>query len=83
MLSTLRKRRLERGLKVKELAEATGYSATLVSGVELLQVRPGERFRCAASDALDIAREDLFPEWDALDARARHNRFDASAVPVT
>lgn len=76
MLTTLRKRRLEHDLTVKQLAAAMGYSPELVSAVERLHARPSNRFRGKASNVLGVAESELFPEWDNLVAAAQRSNFE-------
>lgn len=77
MLTTLRKRRLESGLRVKELAEQMSVSPSLVSSVECLLIRPSSRFMERASVALGTPSDELFPEWNEIDKLAETS-FDDS-----
>jgi transcriptional regulator with XRE-family HTH domain len=63
-------------MKVKELAEAMGYSPELVSAVERLLSRPSPSFQARASAVLGVDESALFPEWRDLIERAEGQRFD-------
>jgi transcriptional regulator with XRE-family HTH domain len=62
MLTTLRYKRLAKGLKINEMAQAVGIHETLLSKIELRQSYCPPKWREKLANFLEVTTDEIFDE---------------------
>jgi len=70
IFSTIKQRRLERGLLQYQLAAATKINPVRLSQIENLRVSPSPREREAIARALKLPENEVFRDGPAVESRA-------------